>query len=106
MLDRRGGSQFVGSPKLRKDPEGNDAALLNLLLVEPEERGRRVERNLLRLSIDFARKARYKHVMLRTDHGHEVARGLYRRQGFKVIDEFKLEFDFEFLGEVWELVLY
>lgn len=97
--------QFIGSIMLVKDPELDDAAKLRVFFVEPKGRGLGVGKSLLLLCIDLARETGYKRIRLGTEGGLEVARGLYKKEGFEVVERAERSFDFEYKGEIWELVL-
>ena len=99
------GDQFVGSIMLVKDPELDNVAKLRVFLVEPKARGLGVGKTLLRLCVDFAREVGYKRIRLQTEGSLDVARHMYKREGFEVVEKTKQKFDFDFAGEIWEMEL-
>lgn len=105
IAERAEDGKFVGSIMLVRDPDVADGAKLRVFLVEPWARGLGAGKTLLRLCIDFAGEKGYGRIRLRTEGRLEVARGLYKREGFRVIGEDKQAFSFEYKSEIWELVL-
>ncbi len=62
-------------------------AQLRLLLVDPAARGHGIGAKLVSACVRFARKARYRTLMLWTSDGLLSARRLYEAAGFKLIRE-------------------
>jgi DNA-binding MarR family transcriptional regulator/N-acetylglutamate synthase-like GNAT family acetyltransferase len=81
-------------------------AKLRLLLVEPSARGLGIGRRLVEECIHFARRAKYKKIVLWTQSELRAARRIYQRSGFKLAGK-KRHSDFGKLcvAETWELKL-
>ena len=78
-------------------------AQLRLLLLEPWARGRGVGRRLVDACVAFARRAGYRKIRLWTQNDLLPARALYRRAGFRVVDEKKhRSFGRDLVAEIWE----
>jgi len=81
-------------------------AQLRVLLVEPEARGLGVGRALVERSIAFARKARFRKLMLVTYAHLQAAGNTYRRAGFRLVRETpERDYGRRLTGQRWELEL-
>jgi DNA-binding MarR family transcriptional regulator/GNAT superfamily N-acetyltransferase len=82
-------------------------AKLRLLLVEPSARGLGIGKQLVSECVRFARRARYKKVMLWTQSELAAARGIYQNAGFKLVGEEKHDSWSRkgLVAETWELKL-
>ncbi|HKO29102.1 MAG TPA: GNAT family N-acetyltransferase [Solirubrobacteraceae bacterium] len=88
------------------DPAHEGTALLRILLVHPDGRGRDLGRRLLAACLDFARDARYERVRLWTNHPLAAARRLYLERGFRLIaEEPHHSFGVDLVGQTYELGL-
>lgn len=83
---------------------GEGAAKLRLLFVEPQARGMGLATRLVEEAVDFARDAGYEKILLWTMKILDSARYIYKKVGFKVIDEeINQEFGEKLVSETWLL---
>jgi ribosomal protein S18 acetylase RimI-like enzyme len=96
--------EVVGSVFLvRKSPT---VAKLRLLIIHPKARGRGLGRRLTRACIEFARKKRYRKIVLWTQSHLGAARAIYERENFKLKSKQKhFSFGKRLVAETWELTL-
>jgi GNAT superfamily N-acetyltransferase len=88
------------------DPARESTALLRILLVHPDGRGRDLGRRLLATCLEFARDAGYERVRLWTNHPLAAARRLYLERGFRLIaEEPHHSFGVDLVGQTYELGL-
>lgn len=86
--------------------EGNGAARLRLLHVEPFARRRGIGDALVRECVEFARDRGYRQITLWTHTVLDAARRIYARHGFECIaTETHHEFGEPVQGETWRLIL-
>ena len=91
--------------------EATDAVLpgvaqLRMLLVEPSARGLGLGDTLVRECERHARRCGYTTIRLWTNSVLLAARGIYRKQGYRLIEsEPHTSFGKELVGEIWELAL-
>ena len=81
------GSRILGMVSLLftiSTAEGGKVALLEDLVVRPDQRGRGLGTRLLRAAVDWARKEGLMRITLLTDSDNVRARRLYLRHGFAV----------------------
>ena len=89
-----------------KDPQHPGTALLRILLVHPEGRGRDLGRRLVGTCLQFARDAGYERVRLWTNHPLAAARHLYLERGFQLVaEEPHHSFGVDLVGQTYELAL-
>jgi GNAT superfamily N-acetyltransferase len=88
------------------DPDHDGAALLRILLVHPDGRGRNLGRWLVGACLEFARRAGYERVRLWTNDPLAAARHLYLERGFRLIAEQPHHsFGVDLVGQTYELDL-
>jgi len=82
-------------------------AKLRLLLVEPSARGLGIGKQLVAECVRFARRARYKKILLWTQSELAAARRIYQNAGFKLVSEEKHDSWSRkgLVAETWELKL-
>lgn len=83
-----------------------DVAQLRILLVEPSTRGMGIGSRLVDVCVDFARRARYKQMMLWTNDVLVSARRIYEAVGFRLVEEEEhRSFGHDLVGQNWLLDL-
>ena len=88
------------------DPAHEGTALLRILLVHPDGRGRDLGRRLLATCLEFAQEAGYMRMRLWTNHPLAAARRLYLERGFRLIaEEPHHSFGVDLVGQTYELKL-
>jgi GNAT superfamily N-acetyltransferase len=81
-------------------------AKLRLLIIHPDARGLGLGRRLTRACIDFARKKRYRKIVLWTQSHLTAARAIYERENFKLKSKQRhFSFGKRLVAETWELRL-
>ncbi len=89
-----------------RDPDDPGTALLRILLVHPDGRGRDLGRRLVGTCLQFARDAGYERMRLWTNHPLAAARHLYVERGFRLIaEEPHHSFGADLVGQTYELQL-
>lgn len=89
-----------------RDPEHPGTALLRILLVHPDGRGRDLGRRLVGTCLQFARDAGYERMRLWTNHPLTAARHLYLERGFRLVaEERHHSFGADLVGQTYELEL-
>ena len=100
------GGRRVGCVFCVADPEDDTTALLRILLVQPDARGRNLGRRLIGACLDFAASAGYRRVRLWTNHPLVAARRLYLERGFRLVaEEPHHSFGADLVGQTYELDL-
>jgi DNA-binding MarR family transcriptional regulator/GNAT superfamily N-acetyltransferase len=96
----------LGFVMLVQHPEKKDTAKLRLLWVEPGGRGLGIGKALVHECTTFAKRAGYKKIVLWTNSELKAARGIYEREGYKLVSQ-KTEpiFAEGQMAEEWELPL-
>jgi len=98
------GGEVVGSVFLvRQSPA---VAKLRLLIIDPKARGQGLGRRLTQACIRFARKRKYRKIVLWTQSHLGAARAIYERENFKLkSSERHFSFGKRLVAETWELKL-
>lgn len=100
------GGRRLGCVFCVADPDNDGTALLRILLVHPDGRGRNLGRRLVGACLEFARDAGYERVRLWTNHPLAAARRLYLERGFRLIAEQPHHsFGVDLVGQTYELDL-
>jgi len=98
------GGEVVGSVFLVKASPA--VSKLRLLIIDPKARGLGLGRRLTRACIAFARKRRYRKIVLWTQSHLAAARALYQAENFKLKSKEKhFSFGRRLVAETWELKL-
>ncbi len=79
--------RIVGAVAINGQEAETVGARLRWLIVEPEYQGRGLGKRLIQEAVAFCRRARFRRVWLTTFAGLDVARRLYERQGFRILEE-------------------
>lgn len=79
-MDRK----FIGSIGIVNT--GNSTAQLRWFLVEPEIRGKGLGNKLIKTALSFCKEKGYQQVFLWTINFLEIARKLYKKYGFQLVD--------------------
>jgi DNA-binding MarR family transcriptional regulator/GNAT superfamily N-acetyltransferase len=97
--------EIVGSVMVVQSDDKN-IAQLRVLLVEPKGRGLGLGSRLVQECINFARRAGYGKMTLRTYSALESARRIYEKTGFELVREEKRhDFGHDLTKQIWELIL-
>ncbi|EKG18919.1 hypothetical protein MPH_03803 [Macrophomina phaseolina MS6] len=85
VAERRKDGKFVGCVMMFNEKEEVEmTAMLRLLLVEPEERGKGVGSWMVREAVRFARESGYRRCVVWMQK-NEAARRIYEREGFEFV---------------------
>ena len=96
--------EVVGSVFLVRKSDA--VAKLRLLIIHPKARGIGLGKRLTRACIGFARKKRYRKIVLWTQSHLAAARAIYEAENFKLKSKEKhFSFGKKLVAETWELVL-
>jgi GNAT superfamily N-acetyltransferase len=96
------GGEVVGSVFLVR--KSATVAKLRLLIIDPKARGRGLGRRLTRACIAFARRKRYRKIVLWTQSHLAAARAIYQAENFKLKSKEKhFSFGKRLVAETWEL---
>ena len=97
-------SEVVGSIFLVRKTRA--VAKLRLLIIHPKARGQGLGRRLTQACIRFARRKRYRKIVLWTQSHLVAARGIYHAEGFRMVSSEKhRSFGKRLVAESWELKL-
>jgi ribosomal protein S18 acetylase RimI-like enzyme len=96
--------EVVGSVFLVR--KSASVAKLRLLIIDPKARGLGLGKRLTRACIAFARRKRYRKIVLWTQSHLKAARAIYEKANFKLKSEQKhFSFGKRLVAETWELAL-
>jgi GNAT superfamily N-acetyltransferase len=86
--------------------EDDATARLRILLVDPKARGQRLGSRLVAECLAFARSARYRRMILWTNHPLAAARSIYLAAGFRLTaEEPHHSYGVDLVGQTYELDL-
>jgi DNA-binding MarR family transcriptional regulator/GNAT superfamily N-acetyltransferase len=98
--------QRLGCVFLVKEPDAPGVARLRLLLLDPAARGLGLGRRLVEASIEFAREAGYREIVLWTHQVLTAARAIYAKTGFELAETWTHDdFGHPEVSETWRLTL-